>query len=405
MSKNQPQQIVEGPQDYHDAEEGIMVEASGSALVASAEIDMQIATARRYPRNLTDFRRTLTELVTIDEDVARSCIYVVPRDGKNIEGPSARFAELLVSCWGNNRTGGRTVGADEDFVTGQGFFFDLEKNTAITYEVKTSITKRDGTRFSHDMIGVAGSSAASKAHRNAALKGIPKALWFYAFEKAKSVVAGTQETLSARRVKMMKDLMLTGPSKEQIFGLIGVKGIDDITLEHMVTLGGVYTALKEGGTTVEEAFSLDKMKNPDMVKPKEPSRSEFKKDDKKPAPKKADAAKPKDKEKPAASAKGDAPKAEARPQATAEERDLLDQGDKAEQAGAREAERLDFIKDAYAELELQTKIIDNKTGGGVSPLRERVIEAGILDAKEQKAWEDACDAKNKAIMAAAKAPR
>jgi hypothetical protein len=402
MTKNQPQQIVEGPQDYHDAEEGIMVEASGSALVASAEIDMQIATARRYPRNLTDFRRTLTELVTIDEDVARSCIYVVPRDGKNIEGPSARFAELLVSCWGNNRTGGRTVGADDDFVTGQGFFFDLEKNTAITYEVKTSITKRDGTRFSHDMIGVAGSSAASKAHRNAALKGIPKALWFYAFEKAKSVVAGTQETLSARRVKMMKDLMLTGPSKEQIFGLIGVKGIDDITLEHMVVLGGVYTALKEGGTTVEEAFALDRMKNPDMVKPKEPSRSEFKKDDKKPAAAKKDApAKAKDKPAPPAQKKAD-PKPQ---QQAAEDEEMIDQGDEAEKTAAREADRQDFIKDAYAELELQTKIIDTKTGGGVSPLRERVIEAGILDAKEQKAWEDACDAKNKAIMAAAKAAR
>lgn len=403
MSKNQPKQIVEGPQDYHDAEEGMMVETSGSALVASAEIDMQIATARRHPRNLTDFRRTLTELVTIDEDVARSCIYVVPRDGKNIEGPSARFAELLVSCWGNNRTGGRTVGADDDFVTGQGFFFDLEKNTAITYEVKTSITKRDGTRFSQDMIGVAGSSAASKAHRNAALKGIPKALWFYAFEKAKSVVAGTQETLSARRVKMLKDLMLTGPSKEQIFGLVGVKGIDDITLEHMVILGGVYTALKEGGTTVEEAFALNRMKNPDMVKPKEPARSEFKKDDKKPAAKKAEPAKPKDKDKAPAAAKGEAPKADDKPKDQQGTADMISEGDEAEKKAAREAERQDFIKDAYAELELQTKIIDTKTGGGVSPLRERIIEAGILDAKEQKAWEDACDAKNKAIMAAAKA--
>lgn len=396
MTKNKPIQIVEGPQDYHDPEDGIMVETGANALVASAEIDMQIATARRYPRNLTDFRRTMTELVTIDEDVARSCIYVVPRDGKNIEGPSARFAELLVSCWGNNRTGGRIIGADDDFVTGQGFFFDLEKNTAITYEVKTSITKRDGTRFSQDMIGVAGSSAASKAHRNAALKGIPKALWFYAFEKAKSVVAGTQETLSARRVKMLKDLMVCGPTKEQIFGLVGVKGIDDITLEHMVTLGGVYTALKEGGTTVEEAFALDKMQNPDQVRPKEPSRSEFKKDAKKPAPLK-------DKEKPGTSEKvTEAPKDAPRAQTVAKT-DLLDEAE--QKADPREDERQDFIKDAYAELDLQTKIIDNKTGGGVSPLRERIIDAGILDAEEQKAWEAACDAKNKAIMAKAKEKR
>src|SRR4051812_35342577 len=127
MSNSKPQQIVEGPQDFHDPEDGMMVEVSHNTLIDATEIDMQIATARRYPRSLKAFRDQITELVTLDEDVARSCIYVVPRDGKNIEGPSARFAELIISCWGNNRTGGRIVGADEDFVTGQGFFFDLEK--------------------------------------------------------------------------------------------------------------------------------------------------------------------------------------------------------------------------------------------------------------------------------------
>ena len=400
MSQNKPAQVVENPQDYHDPEDGMMVEVGHNTLIDAAEIDHQITTARRYPRSLKTFRDQITELATLDEETARSCIYVVPRDGKNIEGASARFAELIVSCWGNNRTGGRIVGADDDFVTGQGFFFDLEKNVAITYEVKTSIRKRNGERFSQDMIGVAGSSAASKAHRNAALKGIPRALWQPAFEKAKQVVAGTQETLTTRRVKMLKDMMTQGATKEQIFGLVGVKGIDDITLDHMVVLGGVYTAIKEGGTTIEQAYALDHMKNPDQVKPREPARSEFKKDDKKPAAKKAEPAKPKDKA--PAAAKGETPKADDKPKDQQVATDLLDEGDEAEKKAVREAERQDFIKDAYAKLELQTKIIDTKTGGGVSPLRERIIEAGILDAKEQKAWEDACDAKNKAIMAAAK---
>lgn len=393
MTNAKPQQVVENAEQYHDPEEGMMVEVAHSTLIDATEIDMQIATARRYPRSLKAFRDQITELVTLDENVARSCIYVVPRDNKNIEGPSARFAELLMSCWGNNRTGGRIVGADEEFVTGQGFFFDLEKNVAITYEVKTSITKRNGERFSQDMIGVAGSAAASKAHRNAVLKGIPRALWSYAFDKAKEVVAGTQETLSARRVKMMKDLMLVGPTKDQIFGLIGVKGIDDITLDHMVTLGGVYTALKEGGTTVEEAFSPERMKAAGVVTPREPTRSEFRKADK-PSPKK-DAKKP-----PAAKAteKGKAaPKEDPKPVASAKQEAASIQ--QQPEQDPREFDRLDFIKDLYAELDLQTKVTL------VADLMARGIDAGAFRSDEQKAWEKACDEKNKAIMQAARAKR
>lgn len=388
-----PQQLIEGPNDYHDPEDGIMVESAHDTLIDATEIDMQITTARRYPRSLKAFRDQITELVTLDEEVARSCIYVVPRDGKNIEGPSARFAELLMSCWGNNRTGGRIVGADADFVTGQGFFFDLEKNVAITYEVKTSITKRNGERFSQDMIGVAGSAAASKAHRNAILKGIPRALWLQAFEKAKQVVAGTQETLTARRVKMMKDLMVAGPTKDQIFALIGVKGIDDITLEHMVVLGGVYTALKEGGTTVEEAFAPDRLKNPDAVRPKEPSRSEFKGADKKETGKKPDkpAAK-KAAEKPPAKAETAKPAAKDAPPVQQQ----ASQSEPVDNKAAREEERQGWIKDMYAELDLQGKVTS------VADLMARAIDAGVFTPEETKAWEKACDDKNKAIMAAAR---
>lgn len=270
-----PKQTVENPGHYEEPEDGQMVEITDLALMTSAEIDKQITTARAYPRSLKKFRDDVTELATLDEDVARSCIYVVPRDGKTIEGPSARFAEILVSCWGNNRSGGRVVAVDEEFVTGQGFFFDLEKNTAITYEVKRRITDKRGNRYSADMIVTTGNAATSIAHRNAALKGIPKALWSYALDRARAVVAGNQETLTTRRVKMMKELGLQGATPDKIYGLIGVKGIDDITTEHMVTLGGIYTAIKEGDISVENAFSAERMRQPGEMVPPRPNQSEF----------------------------------------------------------------------------------------------------------------------------------
>lgn len=65
----------------------------------------------------------------------------------------------------------------------------------------------------------------------------------------------------------------------------------------------------------------------------------------------------------------------------------------------RETDRQDWIKDMYAELDLQSKVTS------VADLMTRAIDAGAFTPEEQKAWEKACDDKNKAIMAAARAKR
>lgn len=84
----------------------------GSSMVSllnRSEIDQQIATAHRFPRSIKRFRDEAMQMVTLNESVAGQCIYALPRDGKTIEGPSARFAEVIASAWGNSRAGARVV--------------------------------------------------------------------------------------------------------------------------------------------------------------------------------------------------------------------------------------------------------------------------------------------------------
>lgn len=158
--------------------EGAMVAEEGMvALLNRSEIEQQIATARRFPRSIKRFRDESMQMVTLSESVAEQCIYALPRDGKTIEGPSARFAEVIASAWGNCRAGARVVDDKGEFVVSQGVFHDLERNVAITYEVQRRITNKKGQRFSADMIGVTANAACSIALRNAILKGVPKAFW------------------------------------------------------------------------------------------------------------------------------------------------------------------------------------------------------------------------------------
>jgi len=231
------------------------VDAATSLAVAKGEIDQQIATAKRFPRSIKQFIDTATELATLDEETAEECIYALPRDGKTIEGPSARFAEILAYAWGNCRAGARTIGEDANFVKAQGTFYDLEKNVGIQFEVSRRITDKRGNRYKPDMIGTTANAAGSIALRNAVLKGIPKAFWKKAYQRSRGVVAGDFKTLGNRRAEAFKQFAVFGVTPEMIFLLLQIKGIEDVTLEHMVVLKGVLTAIKEGDTTVEQVFS------------------------------------------------------------------------------------------------------------------------------------------------------
>lgn len=227
------------------------------AMISRAEIDQQIATAKRYPRSIKRFVDEATAMVTLNESIAQQCIYALPRDGKVVEGASARFGEIVASAWGNCRAGARVVNDSSEFVTAQGVFHDLERNVAITYEVQRRITNKSGKRFSADMIGVTANAACSIALRNAILKGVPKAFWEPMYQKARAVVAGDIKTLANKRAEAVKQFQIYGITESQILAKLEREGIQDVTVDDLVVLFGLLTAIRDGDTTPEQAFAGD----------------------------------------------------------------------------------------------------------------------------------------------------
>lgn len=229
--------------------------------VVRAEIDGQIATARAFPRSVTAFIKSARELVAIDEETAEACIYSLPRgkddhgNKKFITGPSARFAEVIQHCFGNNRAGGRVVAIDKDTITAQGVYHDLEKNVQVTKEVQRRILDSRGRRYNADMIGVTGNAAISIALRNAVLAGIPQALWLPIYETARMVAVGDVTTLATRRGNALLWFGKVGVSPEQIFERLGVEGAEEIGIENLETLVGIKTAIRRGDVTPEAAFA------------------------------------------------------------------------------------------------------------------------------------------------------
>lgn len=222
--------------------------------LSRTEIDRQISTARAYPRDVKRFVGRAKDLATATLDVADDCIYALPRAGKTIEGPSARFAEIVAHAWGNCRAGARIIEEGREWLTAQGFFFDLEANSAISFEVKRRITNRDGVRYNADMISTTANAACSIAFRNVVLHGVPKSFWSPAYEAARLVVAGDSKTLPTRVAQAMQYLQKLGASEAMVLETLGVDAVAEITDENLVTLKGVAVAIKDGETSVDKAF-------------------------------------------------------------------------------------------------------------------------------------------------------
>lgn len=238
--------------------DGEIIEASTSMAVQlqKGEIDQMISTAKAYPRSLQRVKQAILSMATLDEESAEECMYALPRGGKPIKGPSIRFAEILKQAYGNCRAAARVVHIDkaEGFVEAEGMFHDLETNSASTARVRRRILDKHGKVFKDDMIIVTGNAACSIAMRNAILNGVPKPLWRKAYDTVQATIAGDITTLAVNREKAIKAMATFGVKPERVFEALGIAGEEEIGTDHIVTLRGMFAALKNGEATVEEMF-------------------------------------------------------------------------------------------------------------------------------------------------------
>lgn len=252
---------IDGPPVLHDG--------STVGVLARAELDAQIVTARTYPRSVRMAMDNIITYATLDEETAVECIYALKRSGKPIRGPSIRLAEILVNQWGNCRAQAMVVDTDRinKIITAEGIFHDLQTNSATRVRVQRRISDKNGRLFSDDMIVVTGNAACSIAKRNAVLAGIPKGVWRKALQACEEVIRGNVKTMSEQRDRALSALAHFGLSHDQVFALMEVGGLEDLTLDDISTLRVIYTSLKNGDQTVEDLMRSIEPEKPQRVTP------------------------------------------------------------------------------------------------------------------------------------------
>lgn len=238
-----------------------VIESTGLEVFEAQEraaIDTQVATAKRYPRDLMRVKNNSIAIACMDKETAESCRYAKPVAGKNVTGASVHLARIICQQYGNIRVQQRIKSIDAKSIVAEAVAFDMETNYAVCVEARRSIIGKNGQRYSESIIETNAMAILAIAERNAILKVIPKAITDSVYKEAFTCANGDlsdKAKLEVAKNKAFETFKTSfGATEEQILKCLGIKTKEAITAEHIADLRGYLQALKDKEITPEELF-------------------------------------------------------------------------------------------------------------------------------------------------------
>jgi len=224
-----------------------------------ASIDIQVSTAKRYPRNLKRVKDNSIAIACMDKETAESCRYAKPVGGKNVTGASVHLARIVCQQYGNIRVQQRIKQIDHKSIVAEAVAFDMETNYAVCVEARRSILDKNGLRFKESVIETNAMAILAIAERNAILKVVPKAIidsvYKEAFSFANGDLSDNAKLLTAREKAIDFFKNEYGATEEEVISCLGLKTKEAIKAEHIADLRGFMQALKDKEITPEELFN------------------------------------------------------------------------------------------------------------------------------------------------------
>lgn len=240
------------------------------------DVDAQISTAKKFPRDLVKARIAAecavvaAEQAQLKEDEQKAaCYYALPRQKKDehgrwrtefIMGPNVRLAEILAQTYGNLRVAARQIGEDDKAVYAEAVTWDLENNLIILMEARRSITYSGGGKYKPDMVTVTANANTAVALRNSVLRVVPQAFWQPLYKLAQRTTAegrngkGKKLPLEERRARMFRYFVALGADKDAVLAVLGREKPEDVTEEDLVKCRGMATAIDNKEASAKSIF-------------------------------------------------------------------------------------------------------------------------------------------------------
>jgi hypothetical protein len=263
-----------------------LIESTGVEVFEAQErasIDIQVSTAKKYPRNLKRVRDNSIAIACMSKETAESCRYAKPVGGKNVTGPSVHLARIVCQQYGNIRVQQRIKQITDKTIVAEAVAFDMETNYAVCVEARRSILGKNGKRYTESVIETNAMAILAIAERNAILKVIPKAVVDVVYDEAFRCANGDlsdSAKLVIARDKAFEFLKTEyNATEEEVITCLGLNTKEAIKAEHIADLRGYVQALKDKDITADELFKRNKARDvtDEVTKQNEPEGKESKK--------------------------------------------------------------------------------------------------------------------------------
>jgi hypothetical protein len=233
----------------------------GTVLIESqraiAEAQGKLVIAQRFPRDEVKAYAKVMEACQRPA-LAQKAFYSYSRGGSSVSGPTIRFAEELVRCWGNVDYGIKELSQDDGKSEMQAYAWDLETNTISAQnftnphirETRSGAVKLTSQRDIYEL----NANMGARRLRARILAILPADLVENAIDECKKTIAGrNDEPLIDRVRKMVVQFAKLGVNQELIEKRLGRK-IETMTTEDFIEYIGIFNSLKEGASKISEWF-------------------------------------------------------------------------------------------------------------------------------------------------------
>lgn len=234
----------------------------------AAEVQAAMVVAKRFPRDVTQSVNRIT-LACNRKGLAESALYMYPRGGTKVEGPSIRMAEMLAQNWGNVDCGIKELEQRDGESTVMAYAWDLETNTRVTkvFTVKHERTKNvgygenrvkvktvlDDPRDIYEMVANNG----ARRLRACILAVIPGDIQDMAIAACRHTLMGDSNEPMIDRVRKMVVAFdqYFGVTTEHLEQRLG-HNIDVTDIAELRNLGSIYNSLRDGQSKREDWFDI-----------------------------------------------------------------------------------------------------------------------------------------------------
>jgi hypothetical protein len=225
---------------------------------AVAEVQAAYVIAKKFPRNQHESYMNIIDACK-RPFLAEQAMYAYPRGGTLVTGPSIRLAEAMAQSWGNLDCGVREISQSNGVSVAEAYAIDLQTNTRVTKifhvpHVRDTKKGRQVLKDARDIYEMVANQG-SRRLRACILGILPGDVIEAAVNQCKKTLESGELPLADRIRIMVTKFDELGVKVEHLEKRLAHK-LEATIPQEIVTLQGIYKAIKDGFAAREDFFEI-----------------------------------------------------------------------------------------------------------------------------------------------------